>query len=66
MWLQQKWLHKVISFTKVLGTNDTADLMTKPLGKDKNDEFITKHIEAQYRTGRAAKAVKLQGDVNVI
>ena len=30
-WLQQKWLHNVITVAKVLGTHNTADLMTKPL-----------------------------------
>lgn len=60
LWLQQKWLHIIVMFSKVLGTLNTADMMTKSLNREKSDQLM-QDLNGEYKTGRAGNAVKLQG-----
>ncbi len=60
LWLQQKWLNKIIAFHKMPGSENTADMMTKALNREKGDQFV-KDMNAEFRKGRAGKAVKLHG-----
>lgn len=40
-------------------------MTTKPLARDKSDEFI-KDLDGEYRAGRAGKAVRLFGTIDAI
>ena len=65
LWLQQRWLQKAVYFSKIVGTHNTSDLMTKALCRQKADEFV-RDLNGEYRSGRAGKSVKLQEDVSLI
>ncbi len=54
-----------MSFSKIVGTHNTADMMTKALCREKADEFV-RDMNGEYRSGRAGKSVRLQEDVSLI
>ena len=58
LWLQEQCARKIIPLTKVDGTKNPSDLLTKHLSV----AVIEKHLEClnlQYREGRSEKAAKL-------
>ena len=58
LWIQQTAAEKRLAYTKVLGTNNPADLMTKHL----TQEVIERHcntLKVQFPEGRAATAPTL-------
>ena len=61
LWLQQKWSKTIVEFHKVPGSENTADMMTKALGREKGDQFVD-DMNGEFRVGRAGKAVQLQGE----
>ena len=65
LWLQHKWLKKIIGFHKMPGSENTADMMTKALNREKGDQFV-RDMNAEFRKGRAGKAVRLQGEISAI
>ena len=59
LWLQQKWLNKLLKFAKIPGAENAADLMTKGLCLSKIEGFM-KDLKCEFRSGRAGKTVKLE------
>ena len=55
----KKWLKKQVGFGKIAGTENTSDLLTKGLGREKSEEFVNDNC-GEFRQGRAGKAVGLQ------
>ena len=60
LYIQQVCAQKLLSFKKVPGTRNTADLCTKGLPREKIDEFIN-DINARFVEGRASLSARLQG-----
>ena len=58
LWLQEQHLRKVIEFTKVSGTANPADLMTKHLSKDLVDGYMV-HLGFVFREGHAGATAQL-------
>ena len=57
LWLQENQLRRIIELAKILGTEDTADLMTKNL----RQETLSKHAAAlnyEFRKGRSNTTAK--------
>ena len=63
LWIQQKLLKKIVGFHKLPGTENTADMMTKALNREKGDQFV-RDMNGEFRQGRAGKAVRLQGEIS--
>ena len=60
LWIQEQLAREMAPISKVLGTENGADLMTKNVGAD----LIAKHcarLSLEFREGRATKAAGLQG-----
>ena len=48
LWLQQRWLQESVKFHNVAGTENTSDMMTKGLGREKADQSELGEPERQY------------------
>ena len=58
LWLQEQQVRRVVELTKVLGTENPADLMTKYLGRDAIDQY-SRVLGYEYREGRSATTAQL-------
>ena len=58
LWLQEQQLRRVIEMTKVPGTRNPADLMTKHLGREMLDLY-SQMLGYTYVEGRAQAAAEL-------
>ena len=59
LWLQEQQVRKMLPLTKVLGTENPADLLTKNIGRETLDKYITK-MRIEERSGRAGAAANLR------
>ena len=58
LWLQEQQLKRLIELTKVSGTQNPADLMTKNLAKEQIDQY-TKMLGFEFTGGRSETTAKL-------
>ena len=58
LWLQEQQLKQMIDLTKVAGTKNPADLMTKNLNKDQIDQYV-EMLDFHFYDGRSATTAKL-------
>ena len=58
LWLQEQQLRRVVELTKVLGTSNPADLMTKHLGQESLNQYA-EVLQYDFRQGRSATTSRL-------
>jgi len=58
LWLQEQQLKQVIHMTKILGTENPADLMTKNLSRESIDKY-SRMLGFEFRDGRAQATAKV-------
>ena len=59
LWIQDVQDREGAEYTKILGTDNPADLMTKYLARDKIDRHMST-IGQGFRAGRAEKGLEMQ------
>jgi len=59
LWIQDVQDRDGTEYTKILGTDNPADLMTKYLARDKIDRHMST-IGQGFRSGRAEKGLEMQ------
>ena len=60
LWIQQTAAEKRLAYSKVLGTDNPADLMTKYLARSVIDLHMQK-LSQEVREGRSEKGLAMQG-----
>ena len=58
LWLQEQQLRRVVELTKVLGTSNPADLMTKHLGQESSNQYA-EVLQYDFRQVRSAATAHL-------
>ena len=58
LWLQEQQLRRVVELTKVLGTSNPADLMTKHLAQESLNQYA-EVLRYEFRQGRSATTARL-------
>jgi hypothetical protein len=60
LWIQEKRERSELMFEKIKGEKNPADLLTKHVNSSKVEEH-TERVSGEWRTGRAATGLKVQG-----
>ena len=60
LWLQEQQLRRVVELTKVLGTSNPADLMTKHRGQEALNQYAVV-LQYDFRKFRSATIARLHG-----
>jgi hypothetical protein len=60
LWIQEKRERNELIFEKIKGEKNPADLLTKHVNSSKVEEH-TERVSGEWRTGRAATGLKVQG-----
>ena len=58
IWLQEQQLRRVVKITKVFGTSNPADLMTKHIGQESLNQYA-EVLQHDFRQGRSATTARL-------
>jgi hypothetical protein len=58
LWLQEQQLRRVVELTKVLGTSNPADLMTKHLAQESLNQYV-EMLRYEFRQGRSSTTARL-------